>query len=174
VIPTLHNLFDNWPALWTQYGFRDAFNPTVNWYGPDVIGIDQGPIILMIENHRNGTPWQRVMRNPWIQNGLTRAGFTRTVGVEPEAAARGLELGAAWPNPLLGRGSVRLRLPQSGPTELVLLDVAGRELRVLDRRHREAGDHVVTVSTPGVRRGVYFLQLRWNGSSRSQRIAILD
>jgi hypothetical protein len=174
VIPTLHNMFDNWPALWTAYGFRDAFNPHVNWYGAHVLGIDQGPIILMIENYRTVNVWRRVMRNPWIQSGLTRAGFTTTVGVEPDGSVPGLELASAWPNPMRRQASVRYRLPHAGKAELTMLDLAGRELRVLDRDFREAGDHIVSVSTHGLPRGVYFLHLRWNGLTRSHRIAILE
>ena len=64
-------------SLWTAYGFRDAFNLTSNpdWYGADVLGIDQGPIIIMIENYRTGNVWRRFMRNPEILHGL-RSGRT--------------------------------------------------------------------------------------------------
>lgn len=61
--------------LWGIYGFRDAYNPTQNWFATDYIGIDQGPILLMIENYRSGSIWQRFMTRPEIQQGLTRAGF---------------------------------------------------------------------------------------------------
>lgn len=61
--------------LWTPYGFRDAFNLTANWWDPDVLGIDQGPILLMAENYRTGRVWQRMMRNETIRRGLERAGF---------------------------------------------------------------------------------------------------
>ncbi len=61
--------------LWTPYGFRDAFNLTADWWDPDVLGIDQGPILLMAENYRTGRVWQRMMRNEIIRRGLERAGF---------------------------------------------------------------------------------------------------
>jgi hypothetical protein len=75
-LPTLRNLSERFGSrLWTAYGFRDAFNLKADWWAPDVLGIDQGVILLMIENHRTGAVWQRMMRNPIIRRGLERAGF---------------------------------------------------------------------------------------------------
>ncbi|MCK9408555.1 MAG: glucoamylase family protein [Bacteriovoracaceae bacterium] len=69
--------------LWTKYGFLDAFNPTYitpktpnGWFDHDYIGIDQGPIALMIENYRNGFVWEVMKKNPYIVKGLKKAGFT--------------------------------------------------------------------------------------------------
>jgi len=62
--------------LWTQYGFRDAFNLTARWFGPDCIAINQGPIIVMIENYRTGLLWNLLMQDTEIQAGLTALGFT--------------------------------------------------------------------------------------------------
>lgn len=69
--------------VWTKYGFIDAFNPTYitpktpnGWFDTDYLGIDQGPIALMIENHRSGFIWEVMKKNPYIVNGLRRAGFT--------------------------------------------------------------------------------------------------
>ncbi|HNQ89305.1 MAG TPA: glucoamylase family protein [Verrucomicrobiota bacterium] len=75
-IPTLRRFYREFRrSLWTPYGFRDAFNLGAAWWGPDTLGIDQGPFVLMIENHRTGRVWQRFMRSPEIQRGLARAGF---------------------------------------------------------------------------------------------------
>ena len=43
--------------IWREYGFVDAFNETLSWYAPSHLGIDQGPIIVMIENYRSGLLW---------------------------------------------------------------------------------------------------------------------
>ena len=75
-IPTLLYFYKNFrPRIWTAYGFRDAFNIGAQWYGPDELGIDQGPIVIMIENYRTQRVWQLFMRNEEIQRGLQRAGF---------------------------------------------------------------------------------------------------
>jgi hypothetical protein len=70
-------------SLWTKYGFVDAFNPTYitpstpqGWFDKDYLGIDQGPIVLMIENHRNGFVWNVMKKNKYIVAGLKKAGFT--------------------------------------------------------------------------------------------------
>ncbi len=62
--------------LWGEYGFHDAFNPTENWYADSYLAIDQGPIIVMIENHRTGLLWDLFMSAPEIQEGLDKLGFT--------------------------------------------------------------------------------------------------
>ena len=61
--------------IWTEYGFADAFNETENWYADSHLAIDQGPIIVMIENYRSGLLWKLFMKNSEIQNGLRKLGF---------------------------------------------------------------------------------------------------
>jgi len=76
--------------LYAQYGFVDAFNPTLRttdqlkhghvvpnqgWFDIDYLGIDQGPIIAMIENHRSELVWKTMKKNPHVVRGLKRAGF---------------------------------------------------------------------------------------------------
>lgn len=62
-------------GTWSRYGFVDAFNPLINWYDSDVIGIDQGIMMLMAENARTGFVWNTFMKNPEAQRGLDLAGF---------------------------------------------------------------------------------------------------
>ena len=78
-------------SLFGQYGFLDSFNPTwptdvkpkyghiasgIGWIADDYLGIDQGPIVAMIENYRTGLIWKTMRKNPYIVAGLKRAGFT--------------------------------------------------------------------------------------------------
>ena len=62
--------------IWSEYGFVDAFNETKNWYADSHLAIDQGPIIIMIENHRSGLLWKLFMSAPEVQKGLKKLGFT--------------------------------------------------------------------------------------------------
>ncbi len=75
-------------ALWSRSGGHDAtfirasgFNPTVTEAGPEgwvsagEFGLDQGMIVLMIENYRSGLPWRLGRANPFVGAGLRRAGF---------------------------------------------------------------------------------------------------
>jgi hypothetical protein len=76
-LPALRYLYDQFRTnLWTAYGFRDAFNLRANWWGADVLGIDQGPMVIMIENYRSQSVWRTFMQNPEVERGLHRAGFT--------------------------------------------------------------------------------------------------
>jgi len=62
--------------IWGKYGFYDAFNQQVGWYAKSFLAIDQGPIIIMIENYRSGLLWNNFMKNTDVQNGLKKLGFT--------------------------------------------------------------------------------------------------
>lgn len=61
--------------LWGPYGFADAFDETRGWVANSYLAIDQGPIIVMIENQRTGSIWRLFMSCPEIQAGLRKLGF---------------------------------------------------------------------------------------------------
>lgn len=81
------------PAIYSRYGFLDSFNPTLTkapapgepsagrlvpgfgWVDVDYLGIDQGPIVGMIANHRDALIWRHMRRSPPLVAGLKRAGF---------------------------------------------------------------------------------------------------
>jgi hypothetical protein len=92
-ISALRTMIDRYgDRLYDEHGFVDSFNPTlrshdidpprgslhpdVGWFNRDKLGIDQGPILLMAENHRTGLVWEYMRRSPYIIRGLCRAGFT--------------------------------------------------------------------------------------------------
>ena len=92
VIPAIEAMHAQYGAtIYREHGFIDAFNPSfawtnvemktghvepqVGWVDDNYIGIDQGPIVVMIENHRNGFVWNVMKKNPYIRKGLERAGF---------------------------------------------------------------------------------------------------
>lgn len=71
-----HFYFDLGDKLWSEYGFIDAFSEEKNWYAKSHLAIDQGPIIVMIENYRTGLLWNLFMKSLPAVNGLMRLGFT--------------------------------------------------------------------------------------------------
>lgn len=84
-IPTLEHLHARFGArLYGEYGFKDAFNLSYRvagaasdgWFDEHYLGIDQGPILLMIENHRSELVWKLMKKSSYIRSGLERAGFT--------------------------------------------------------------------------------------------------
>jgi hypothetical protein len=63
--------------LFGEYGFKDAFNPGQGWFASSYLAIDQGPILVMIENYRSGLLWNLFMSAPEVQMAMTKLGFTR-------------------------------------------------------------------------------------------------
>ena len=61
--------------VWRGFGFVDAFCESQRWYADTFLAIDQGPIVVMIENHRTGLLWELFMAAPEVQAGLRRLGF---------------------------------------------------------------------------------------------------
>jgi hypothetical protein len=92
VIPALQAMKEQYgDYVYDKYGFVDAFDPSFDgaatpehgryvagkgWFETMQLGIDQGPIVLMIENWRSGLVWRVMRKNPYIRKGLERAGFT--------------------------------------------------------------------------------------------------
>ena len=80
VLPTIDYLDHTHPEMISQYGFKCSFNPTFpngehGWISEGYYGLDQGPVVLMIENYRSGLLWRLMRHCPPIVTGLRRAGF---------------------------------------------------------------------------------------------------
>jgi hypothetical protein len=77
-LAALRHYHEDWgDRLWGDYGFLDSFCPTRDWVAPGHIAIDQGPIVVMIENHRSALLWRLFMAVPEIAPALARMGLTR-------------------------------------------------------------------------------------------------
>ncbi len=61
--------------VWGKYGFYDAYSETADWYPQRYLAIDQGPIVVMIENYRSALIWDLFMGAPEIRLGLKKLGF---------------------------------------------------------------------------------------------------
>lgn len=70
-----HLYYDLGDKVWGEYGFYDAFSEEHNWYTPRYLAIDQGPTVVMIENHRSGLLWNLFMGAPEVKAGLDMLGF---------------------------------------------------------------------------------------------------
>jgi hypothetical protein len=140
----------------------------------DVIGIDQGPILMMIENHLNERPWQRFMSHPAIQLGLQRAGFEPFVlDVTPRPAPPAVQLGRVTPDPVTSGARVKFELARESDVRLELLDLQGRVRDLLADGRFPAGEHDVTVPRAGLAAGVYWLRLAAAGEARHARFVVL-
>lgn len=71
-----HFYVDLGPKIWGEYGFYDAFSIQDDWFPNDYLAIDQGPIVVMIENYRSGLLWNLFMSCPEVTTGLSKLGFS--------------------------------------------------------------------------------------------------
>ncbi len=67
--------------IWTPYGFVDGFSDHHSWVAKSHLAIDQGPIVVMIENYRTGLIWKLFMQIPEVQGGLKRLDFKASQGL---------------------------------------------------------------------------------------------
>ena len=90
VLPAAHEMYRRFgTSIYSTYGFYDAFNASYrggpqaqrpegapSWVDPDYVGIDQGPILAMIENYRSDLIWRVMRGSAYLREGLARAGFS--------------------------------------------------------------------------------------------------
>jgi hypothetical protein len=85
VLPALRHFRDAYPEVLSEDGLLTSFNPSFDtgdrahhgWLSPEHLGLDQGPVVLMIENFRSGLLWRLMRECPAIVTGLRRAGFRK-------------------------------------------------------------------------------------------------
>lgn len=83
-VPALKEMYSKYGRMiYSQFGFKDAFNLTFpnadgtkGWVDQDYLGIDEGPILIQLANYENGFVWNLMKKNPYIVAGLKKAGFT--------------------------------------------------------------------------------------------------
>ena len=160
--------------LWGPYGLRDAYNVRENWFATDYLGIDQGPILLMIENERTGAIWERFMTVEAVQRGLERAGFDLSVAAGDPAEARAVPvLGDVYPNPFRGAARIPYTVPAPGPVRVSAYDVLGRRVALLADGIHPAGTYAILWAAEGMASGVYLIRLEAAGRVRTRPVVLL-
>jgi hypothetical protein len=176
VIPVMRNMWNNYRTqLWTPYGFRDAFNLGKNWWDADIIGIDQGPIIIMIENYRTQAVWKRFMKNPDVQRGLQVAGFLPVTGVREEETPGAYGLQQNYPNPFNPTTTIPFSLPAGTrhAVTLRLYDVLGHLVATLVNDERPGGSYRVPFDASGLASGTYYYRLQSGKSAITRMLTLL-
>lgn len=154
--------------LFGIYGPYDAFNDKLNWVKESYIGIDQGPIMVMIENYRTGLLWKTVMKDSDVQAGLTKLGFQYEIptGVpvrpeQPEAVV--------YPNPAVDRVWIDFgNIEHLYSAEISLYSSDGRVRRSMVCK---PGETLINIDIRDLIRGFYIVEIRSNG--RMQRFKLL-
>ena len=103
--------------IYGKYGFIDAFNPASGWYDKEVIGINNGIILLSAENARTGNVWRWFMANSEIPRAMTKIGFVKYRAVASGSVASGAVASRAVASGAVARLSRRApdRVPQLSP-----------------------------------------------------------
>lgn len=153
--------------LFGPYGPYDAFNDSRDWIQEAYIGIDQGPIVVMIENHRTRLLWETVMKDSDVQAGMEKLGFwyDPTVSTPETEVQKAFGL---YPNP--GDGAFTVSLPQweSGKAaNLSLYTLEGKLLRTVVLK--QSVNHLNWEDLEG---GLYLVQLQQGGSNWHSKMMI--
>jgi hypothetical protein len=183
VIPTLRNLQEKYGSqLYGVYGFRDAYNDSANWFDDDYLGIDQGPILLMIENYRSGLVWEKMRQDPVIRSGLLRAGFTggwldslsvHVAGETPRELPGDFVLYQNYPNPFNSTTTIEFDLEQGSSVDLAVFNLSGQRVAQLQKGFLPPGRTRFLFDATGLASGIYIYRLVSGDTPESRRILFL-
>ena len=147
-----HNLGDK---LWGPFGFKDAFNLKLNWFAGSYIAIDQGPIIVMIENYRTGLLWENFMANPEIQPMLNTIGFVpdSTTAIDEDITSQPINftLIGNYPNPFNASTVIKFYLPKSDMVNIIIYNIQGKKVKEITNRKFSMGIN----------------EIRWDGTNEN-------
>jgi hypothetical protein len=161
---------------WGYYGFYDAFHLGNNWVSNTYLAIDQGPIIVMIENYRTQLLWNNFMANPEIAPALTALGFvTDTSQVVAVEDIRELTHGKIYPNPTTGQSTLELAFGQATTATISLWDVFGRNvLEIAANQKFAAGLHYLPLTLDHLTPGTYRIQIQTDSHSKTLPLVRLN
>lgn len=177
-ISALKNFYRSfYSGLWGEYGFKDAFNLGENWFANSYLAIDQGPIIVMIENYRSQLLWNKFMSNPEIQPMLDSIGFvpdTTTSVEELNNLLDGFQLYQNYPNPFNPGTTISWESPFSGWQTIKLYNTLGEEVDTIVDEYFEAGYHsklyILNSTLPS---GVYLYQFRAGDFIQTRKMLLM-
>lgn len=172
--------------IWGAYGFKDAFNPTENWYAQSYLAIDQGPIIIMIENYRSQLLWENFMANPEIPPMLDSIGFQpdlTSIKNPKTGSIKGFRLYQNYPNPFNPSTKIKYTIPaietkHASSLQMATLkvyDILGNELVVLVKKEQSPGNYEVEFNTGKMHlsSGIYFYELSAGAFTSTKKMILL-
>ena len=159
--------------LWGTYGFYDAFNQRENWWASSYLAIDQGPIIVMMENYQSQLLWNNFMANPEISPALESIGFIPDPNDIPENTNVGdFQL---YPNPASHETvNVTLHLKLSGIVKIRLSDLTGRIINDFIHNVTSPGPVSIPLETASLKPGLYIVSISTGNRASSSRMLIIN
>jgi hypothetical protein len=162
-IATMKNFYHTYGnKLWGEFGFRDAFNLSQNWFASSYLAIDQGTIAPMIENYRTGLCWDMFMKNPEIPPMLDAIGWTTTkVSEGSDSSPRQFRVSQNYPNPFNGETLIRFTLPEALPVTMEIYNLLGEKVVTIYLNEKLlAGDHQVKFDGKNLSSGIYLFKIQ--------------
>jgi hypothetical protein len=147
--------------IWGWMGFTDAFNQQRNWFASSYLAIDQGPIILMIENYRSQLLWDLFMSNPEIQPMMDAIGITYYPYSVKEIYAD--DDISVFPNPSASGFIIKFKSSMTSQVQLDIYNVAGTKVECTithDIVNPEC--HIYKINEENMEPGVYLARLILN------------
>ncbi len=145
--------------LWGWMGFKDAFNESRDWVASSYLAIDQGPIILMIENYRTQLLWDNFMSNSEIQPMMDAIGFSYL-----PSSTENLKLKtklSVFPNPSSSVVRINFLLDYNTKLDLDIYDLRGRKVfSLISDELYESGEHAIEFNASSFEPGIYFAKMR--------------
>ena len=147
-IEALKNFYRNYGnKLYGFYGFKDAFNLTQNWFANSYLAIDQGPMIIMIENYRTGLLWNLFMANSEIQPMLNAIGFkpdsTATDVHNENIEVNDFKLIGNYPNPFNPTTTIVFSLPKRENVTITVFNQLGEKVKVFKNMKGNIGENKI-------------------------------
>ncbi len=175
VIPALRNMYNTYRTqLWFQYGFRDAFNVSQTWWDVDAIGIDEGPMVMMIENYRTQSVWNRFMQNADVERGLQQAGFIAVGGVsERNRFPLNFTLHQNYPNPFNSSTVITYELAHPAHVVLAVYNILGMNVATVVDGRQSPGSHSAIFSGGDLPSGMYLYTLESDGERATRSFVLM-
>ncbi len=162
--------------LWGVYGFKDAFNVWKSWYAGSYLAIDQGPIVVMIENYRSQLLWNNFMANSEIKPMLDSVGFVADitdVNDNKTAKVNAYSLMNNYPNPFNPSTIIAYSVPSKSRVVLKIYDMLGKEISLLVNEEKAAGNYKISFDGSKLASGVYFYKLEAGSYMNVKKMILL-
>lgn len=151
--------------LWGDFGFKDAFNISKQWFNDDYLAIDQGPIICMIENYRTQLLWNNFMSSPEIQPLLDFSSgkglfFPDQTNFREEEFPTEFKLFDSYPNPFNPSTTIKFSIPEESKVSLEVFNILGQSLSMLYNDIKNVGSYVINWNAGRFTSGVYIIRMK--------------
>ncbi len=153
--------------LFGKYGPYDAFNDSRNWVKEAYIGIDQGPIVIMIENYRTQLLWKYVMMDADVQAGLDKLGFQYEVITDIREVEKNDSF-EIYPNPAKDEVFIKYsKHKDNHPLNVQIFTAAGSLIKNVQFNYG-----TYSFNSSDLKNGLYIVQIIHNGQAVRQKLLI--